>query len=205
MPPPAQTQPFNKPKLLAGEGQDEVFFFEALLAHLQISDVQVEQYAGKGYLAKYLRELPLRPGYQNVVAIGITRDADGNVAQTFQSVGGLLGNAGLPTPAAAGQVTAGPPRVGVFLMPDNQRPGMLEDLCLDAVQSDGAISCVTDYFKCVDQRAKRQPNNMAKARVHAWLASQLEPDRRLGEAAKAGIWPWHDAAFAPLIQFLQAL
>jgi hypothetical protein len=205
MPAPVQPRPLTKPKLLAGEGQDEVSFFEALLAHLQISNVQVEQYGGKGKLSKYLREFHLRPGQQGVVALGITRDADTSVAQTFQSVCSLLGNANLPAPATAGQIAVGPPRVGVFLMPDNQRPGMLEDLCMDAVQTDGAISCVADFFQCIAQKAGRQPNNMAKARAHAWLASQVEPDRRLGEAAKAGIWPWHDAAFTPLIQFLQAL
>ncbi len=46
---------------------------------------------------------------------------------------------------------------------------------------------------------------MAKARVHAWLASQIEPDKRLGEAAKAGYWPWDSPGFDRLKQFLQAL
>lgn len=37
------TQQISKPKLLIGEGWEEVYFFDALLAHLNISDFQLEQ------------------------------------------------------------------------------------------------------------------------------------------------------------------
>lgn len=87
-------------------------------------------------------------------------------------------------------------------MPDNVGPGMLEDLCLRAVQADPAMPCVNDYFQCVQNQANRQPNNISKARVHAWLSSQLEPDLRLGEAAKNNLWPWASPAFDALRQFL---
>ena len=82
---------------------------------------------------------------------------------------------------------------------------MLEDLCLAGVQADPAMPCVPEFFDCVQRRANRQPNNLAKARVHAWLASQVEPDKRLGEAAEAGYWPWASPAFAPLTSLLRVL
>src|SRR5205814_7104961 len=119
-------------------------------------------------------------------ALGTTRDADDSAVQVFQSICVLLRNNGLPAPSAPGQIAVGPPRVGVFILPDNLRNGMLEDLCLDTVQADGAMSCVTDFFQCVLQKAGRQPSPLAKARVHAWLASQVVPDLRLGEAAEKG-------------------
>ncbi len=90
-------------------------------------------------------------------------------------------------------------------MPNNQDPGMLEDLCLKSVANDPAFPCVKMYFQCVLRAAHRQPNHMAKARVHAWLATQLEPDRRLDEAAKSKYWSWNDPAFQELVQFLRAL
>jgi hypothetical protein len=205
MPAPRQTVPFTSPKVLIGEGKDEVNFFTALLAHLQLTDFQVEEYGGKGNLTKYLREFSVRPGRQQVVALAITRDADGDVGQVFQSIGTLLTYNQLPAPSAAGQIIAGSPRVGVFILPDNRRPGTLEDLCLDAVQGDGAMKCVQDYFNCVIQNTPRHPKPIAKAQLHAWLASQVDPDLRLGEAALRGIWPWSAQAFQPLIQFLQVL
>jgi hypothetical protein len=86
--------------VLIGEGRDEDNFFKALTAHLGLTDVQVEEYGGKGNLSKYLREFGVRPGRQNVVALGITRDADVSPAQVYQSICTLLGNNGcrLPLP-----------------------------------------------------------------------------------------------------------
>jgi len=37
------TQELQKAKLIIGEGNEEVLFFNALLSHLQITDVQVDQ------------------------------------------------------------------------------------------------------------------------------------------------------------------
>ena len=37
----------DHPKLLIGEGKDEVSLFDALLNHLAITDVKVEEYGGK--------------------------------------------------------------------------------------------------------------------------------------------------------------
>jgi hypothetical protein len=181
---PQRTTPFTKPKVLIGEGRDEEFFLGALVAHLGLSDVQVEQYGGKSSLSIYLREFNVRPRRSPVVALGITRDADSSVAPVFQSISTLLGNNGLSIPSAPGHFAPGPPRIGVYIMPDNLRAGMLEDLCLDAVQTDGAVSCVTDFFQCVTRNTKRQPNPIAKGRVHAWLASQDEPDLRLARQHK---------------------
>jgi len=40
-------QVLSKHKLLIGEGKEEVDFFTAFLAHLNISDIQVEQYGAR--------------------------------------------------------------------------------------------------------------------------------------------------------------
>src|SRR5260370_9483186 len=140
MPPPQQTTPFTKPKVPIGEGRDEVFFFDAPCAHLGLTDVQVEEYRGKGNLLNYLREFSVRPGHQSVVSLGITRDADTGMAQVFQSICTLLRNNRLPAPLAAGQIAAGSPRAGVFVRPANHRDGMLANLGLDTVQTVVAIA-----------------------------------------------------------------
>ena len=133
------------------------------------------------------------------------RDADADATSAFQSVSGALRDTGLAVPVVPGQVTGTNVRVGVWIMPDWQRPGMLEDLCLAAVQHDPAMPCVNDYFLCLSHNGLNQPNNLAKARVHTWLASRVEPDLRLGEAAEKGYWPWASVVFEPLKTFLQTL
>jgi hypothetical protein len=202
---PSTPQALSKPKLLIGEGKEEVDFFTAFLSHLNIADVQVEQYGGKQGLPSYLRTLVVRPGYLDVVSLGITRDADNSAQSAFQSVCSSLNRASLPVPSRPGEIVGDSPQVSIMILPDGQNSGMLEDLCLTAIETDPVLQCVDEYFDCVYRTSGRKPNNMAKARVHTWLASQSEPDKRLGEAAKAGYLPWDSPGFYSLKQFLQAL
>ncbi len=203
---PALTHRIIKPKLLIGEGAEEVRFFGALLAHLHIGDVQVEDYKGKQGLSSYLKTLTtVRPGRERLVSLGITRDADDNARDAFRSVCGALERIGLPLPASPMDFVGEALRVGVLILPDGHSEGMLEDLCLSAIGTYPEMRCVDEYFRCVNDAAKRQPRNMAKARVHAWLSSQTEPDKLLGVAAEIGYWPWNSPAFAHVKQFLRQL
>jgi hypothetical protein len=197
----------TKTKLLLGEGKDEVRFFNALFSYLGITDVQVTDYGGKTRLKDYLEAIAQPPvtGFTSLVSLAITRDADADATAAFASACTALANAGLSVPGSHGLFVGSNPQVGVWILPDGATPGMLEDLCLASVQTDLALPCVDEYFQCIQQRAGRQPRNMAKARLHAWLASQDEPVNRLGEAAEKRYWPWNSAAFQPLIQFLQNL
>lgn len=195
----------DKPKLLIGEGKDEVLFFEALLKHLRIDNMKVEQYGGKNKLPDYLDALRLRPGFTNLTSLGVTRDADTDAFNAFTSLSNYLRQRGFVTPASFGNVEAGTPRVGIMILPDGHHPGMLEDLCLAALQTDSAIRCIAEYFECVRAAKGNLPNQIAKARVHAWLAAQDPPDLRLGEAAQRGFIDWDSSSFDQLRNFLTAL
>lgn len=202
---PSNPRELSKPKLLIGEGKEEELFFTAFLTHLNISDVQVEQYGGKQALPSYLKTLLLRPGYLEIVSLGITRDADNSAQSAFQSICRSLSSVSLTVPRKPGEVAGDSPQVSILILPNNQNSGMLEDLCLYAIETDPVLQCVDEYLECVGKTIGRKPNNIAKARVHAWLSSQIEPDKRLGEAAKANYWPWSSPRFDCLKQFLQAL
>lgn len=198
---PARPQAITQTKLLLGEGKEEVYFFNALLQHLGIGSVQVEQAGSKDNFKNFITTLPVRPGFLRVEAVAITRDADDNMTSAFQSVCSALDRAGLERPKTVATYTTGKPRIGIFIMPNCLDGGMLEDLCLASVATDMAMPCMDEFFRCVEAGG-RKPNNLAKARVHAWLASQVRPDKRLGEAAQAGYWNWDDPAFNLLKQFL---
>jgi len=207
---PKEAKPFaieelKEPKLLLGEGLEEQRFFSKLLESMPLGGIQVGQFAGNRKLREFLRALKNWPQFGRLQAIAITRDAETDANAAFQSVQDALRNAGLPFPAQPGAFAAGPPRVGVLIIPPNQPNGMLEDLCLASVRSDPAMICVEEYMKCVEEKAKRQPGNPAKAKVHAWLASQVDPDKRLGEAAQAGYWRMGDSVFDSVRQFLRGL
>jgi hypothetical protein len=194
----------DKPKLLIGEGKDEVRFFEALLKHLRIEDTKVAQYGGKNKLPDYLDALRLRPGFTDLTSLGVTRDADTDALSAFDSVRNHLARRGFVTPDSSGSVQAGTPKVGIMIFPGN-RPGMLEDLCLAALQADSVIRCIDEYFECVRVTKGNTPDQISKARIHAWLAAQDPPDLRLGEAAQRGLIDWDSPSFSQLRTFLTAL
>jgi len=210
--------PITKPKLLVGEGVDEVYFFEALVDFLGIPDIQVEQYGGKSKLRDGLSGLMKRSGFAaKVASFGITRDADypndpaadvmTAAPSAFQSVCSALNHLGLPVPTAPGATATGTPNVTVFILPDGTNPGMLEDVCLNSVLADPDFGCLADFFDCVAKRSGNSParHMKAKADLHAWLSTRLVPDLRLGEAAQSGYWDWNQLAFADLIRFVQSL
>ena len=58
------------PFLMIGEGNDEKACFTALLGFLRLTDVQVEEYAGKQELSSYLRDLPGFTGFRASTARG---------------------------------------------------------------------------------------------------------------------------------------
>lgn len=201
----APAEDILKIKLLLGEGRDEIVFFNALLKHLGIDDVQVLDYGGKSRFPDYMRTLPLRPGFRAVVSLGITRDADSDARAAFDSIRGQLTNNGLPAPTASGDFAIGNPKVGVAVLPDGNNPGMLEDLCLGSLDADHTLICVDEYFACVKDRTSREPGNVAKARLRVWLASQSRSDIALGIAAEKGLFDWSHIAFDTLKLFLRAL
>jgi len=202
---PVAPESIQKPKLLLGEGIDEVYFLSGILRHLNITDVQVEQYGGKNKLKEFLEVLPIRPGFNDLVSLGITRDSDKKPRSSFQSICDALRSNGLPIPRIINRPVAGPPKTVVLLFPGRRRKGMLEDLCLASVANEKAMSCVDEFFKCARKRAGRKPKILSKARVHAWLASQEKSDLWLGEAAQKGYWPWDSPVFDDLKKFLRVL
>lgn len=179
---PETPRQIEMPKLIVGEGKDELRFFGALIRQLGIDDIQVEEYGGKNNLRSYIRTLCVRPNFGQLTSIGITRDADEHADHAFQSIVAGLQHAGLPTPTRPEEFVGDKPRIGVFILPDGKQGGMLEDLCWQDV-ADTEKACIDTFFQCIEGVVQRQPRNMSKARLGAWLSTLAEPTRRLGEAA----------------------
>lgn len=203
---PHSKSPITFSKVLLVEGHDAFQFFKALLRHMSLLDkIELSNTGGISDLRDYLETLVVIEGFANIEALGIVRDAETSAESAFAALNRDLNNAGLPTPAKPFEPAEGKPQVSVFILPDNVQPGMLETLCLNSVSQEPAMLCTTQYFDCLKQAQQSLPNNMAKARLHAFLASRPKPDLLLGQAAHAGYWPFDHSAFDPLKKFLVAL
>ncbi|RAQ40288.1 hypothetical protein B9S53_16685 [Arthrospira sp. O9.13F] len=186
----------DKPKLIIGEGNEERIFFSTLIKYLEIEDIQVQSYDGKGNLGKFLKSLHLIPGYQQLQSLGITRDADDSFESASESIDNFISNSNFST--------TGTVKITKFIMPDNGSPGMLEDLCLKSIAA-SEIQCAETFLECIYNCCQRTPKNLAKAKIYTWLASQVNPGKRLGEAAKSGYINLKDEAFQQLGEFIKNL
>lgn len=197
--------PITETKLLVVEGKDEVYFFEALKTHLGLTGIKIRDCEGKENMRPFIKALPKTPGFNGLISLGLIRDADTDAQSAFQSVCDALKDADLAVPSEPSVFTGDSPRVIIMILPNGFDPGMLENLCLDSVVDDPAMTCVDEYFECLKKKYGKLPGKMPKAKVHAFLVSREEPDKRLGEAAKAGYWPWDSQAFEQVKQLLNTL
>lgn len=174
-------------KLVVVEGKDDERFFGALLKQAGLADVQCIGLGGKGEIGKAerWRALAFSPGFAEIEALAIVRDADDDPQSAFQSVKDTLRNVNLPQPSAPFQVQQGTPRVCVIILPDAGSRGALEDLCLQALAQESVMQCVEQFWECVQQQGEHLPRHISKAKLHTYLSSRREPGRRLGEAAES--------------------
>jgi hypothetical protein len=190
------------------EGRDAEVLSIAFLAHLNVVDVQVQNFGGVSELQGFLKAFTLLPGFAGTVrSIGLVRDAEGNAAAAGMAVRGALGAANLPVPAqplTQAGVGSGV-TVAYLILPHGGQNGMLETVCLESVSQDVAMPCVDDYFNCLQAAGLAAPNNPTKARVQAFLASRSNSGLLLGQAAHAGYWQWGHAAFDSLRQLIGML
>jgi hypothetical protein len=196
-----------KPKLLIVEGKDEEEFFRPMLAELGINDIQLVGIGGKTQLGKNLKALKTDTHFPTVTSVGIVRDADSDAKSAFLSVQGELKSAGLHCPEKPMYATTtGLPRVNVMIVPPNEDEGALETLCINAVDNDPAMSCVDQYFECLDVNGGGRPEkDFLKARVRVFLSSREDPTLLLGIAAQKGYWPFNASAFDSVKEFLKSL
>jgi hypothetical protein len=196
-------------KILAVEGRDEVSFFEELISHLGVKDVQIEDVGGKDQFSKRLPALLKTPGFFGpdnvsiVTHLAVVRDKDEDNA--FASIVNVIRSANLKPPTKQGRFSDSKPKVGVFIMPGQNIKGtMLEDLCLKTVERHALMGCVDEFISCACL-LEDKPKNLSKAKVHAFLAGQPEIVNSVGLAAKKRYWDFESRALNELKAFLETL
>ncbi|MCX7047888.1 MAG: hypothetical protein NTX50_20685 [Candidatus Sumerlaeota bacterium] len=205
------TKKITSTRLLAVEGKDECNFFDVLLQHIGIADVQVWPIGGSQKFASEFPNLYNAEGFGNITKLGFVRDAEGNPAKSaFDSVCGTLKAHSLPVPAAPAQITppGRQPRVSIFIMPDNQGKGMLEEICLKTIEDRPVYVCVQDFQTCIDSKMSADEKakfNAPKSRVQAYLAARVPIVNSLGVAARKGYWNLDHASLDDIKDFLRKL
>ncbi len=185
-----------------------------ILERFDPSDAEISNFGGIDEMRSFLMAVWNAPRARTTIeAIGIVRDAETRASDTesaaeaaFKSVHAAISATGLNPPAYPLQVVGEKPRIGVLILPPGEPEGMLEDVCLGAVQADPAMPCVEEYIECIKSNVRNwRDQHRKKASVQAFLASRPEPGLKLGEGAKLGYWNWGHEVYGPIRQFVEDL
>ena len=143
-----------------------------------------------------LEDLPVELKGSEVVALGIIVDADLDVKARWQSLANKLKDLeyeNVPDlPKATGTICTNKdlPKIGVWLMPDNTLPGMLEDFVKLLVPDEQkglmqrAEEAVESIPKAERQFITENSDKTAKAQIHTYLAWQSRPGVPYGIAIR---------------------
>ena len=187
------------------EGNDQRNFFEAVIEYLVLEHVQVWNFGGVDDLGKFLRAFVNMRGFSSVSSVGIVRDAEESAILALKRVNRALRNVNLPVAIEPPENGNGRPRSKILILPDGERPGMLETLLYETIAGTEESSCIEQYFDCLGDLAEFSENKRAKARAHAWLATRREPHVSVGFAAKKRYWNLEHEALASVRDFVSSL
>jgi hypothetical protein len=198
----------NKPKKttnyqqLLVEGKNDRHVIWALCEQYQLAETfTVEVPPGKREgVESLLAVLPVLLNEKKLQTLGIVVDADQNLAARWQSIRDRLINSGYPKtdipnlPLAEGWVYQPTDpylkRVGVWVMPDNQLPGMLEDfVALLMPKDDNLRPKAEEILREIEGEGLNRYGEIhhAKALIHTWLAWQETPGMPMGQAITARV------------------
>lgn len=127
-------------------------------------------------------------------AVGIVADANDDLNARWQAVTNRIRRAGLDieppaSPKPEGTIIIeGPrhPRVGIWLMPDNQLPGEIEDFVAAMIPDGDPVWPLAErYIEGIPEADRKfATGKTERAKIHAWLAARKDP-RRMGAAIHA--------------------
>lgn len=150
----------------------------------------------KGGVEKLLRSISVEVKVPDRVALGILVDANTSPQSRWDSIAGQLRKANVNLPRhidSNGTIihsvddTGAGVTVGVWVMPDNEAQGHIEDFVANLIPVEDPVwPLAQQYIRQIP--ADHQPDDTSKAELHSWLAARSEP-RRMGQAIGFGDLP----------------
>ena len=176
-------------RVLLVEGPDDLHVVLQLSRSSGLSEFCIIDTQG---FEKLSPRIPAEVRVEGRTAVGILVDANDSLTSRWQAISDRLKAAGVEAPSrpdADGTIIEkdGKPRVGVWVMPNNQRPGELEDFIADMIPpSDLVWPLSKAYIDAIPLSDRKfAEGKILRAKVHAWLATRERP-RPMGQSIGVG-------------------
>jgi len=192
-------------KVVASEGKSDLYVLEALAKSIGIEDIEFRELGGKSSLTTKLESLRKSSGFDKVVSLLVVRDADLDACSAWVSIRGALSSAGFPAPHRVCEFVNGAPKVAALILPPDSSQGELEDWLLMSIAKQSVMTCVNQFFNCLDSVSVAQPRQLAKAKANVFIASKPEPHVSVGVAAQKGYWHLEHECFSEVKRLLREM
>ncbi|SLM27990.1 conserved hypothetical protein [Desulfamplus magnetovallimortis] len=179
-------------KVLLVEGKSDCHVILALCEYHHISETfGIYECENDEALLKRLNALIIQPLPPETIGVVMDTD-DSGASSRWQQIQQKIKDHGYlfpEMPNEKGSIlpdNSGKPLIGIWLMPNNQDPGMLEDFLMEMAEE----SAMNAASQCVETAKQggfthfKQPH-YSKAIIHTYLAWQDEPGKPLGQSVTA--------------------
>ncbi len=202
-------------KILLVEGPDDEYVLKHICGNRGLP--RLDDVKAHGGVDQLLDSFPVRlkaSEYGDIV--GVVIDADTDLRLRWQSLRDRLIRVGYQTvpdnPTPDGTILDPPPgillpRMGIWIMPDNQTKGILEDFLRFLVPAGSQLFSHVQSSVVAIPEEERRFNRLVepKAIIHTWLAWQEEPGKPLGTAITARFLDPNVAQADVLVSWLNRL
>lgn len=175
------------------EGNDDFHLICNICVAFNIKETfKIEDCKG---ITNLLEGLPVRlKGSGEIKTIGVVMDADVNIQSRWMQIRQILINSNLysniPNNCPQGGAIIYPNniddiKIGVWIMPDNNNNGMLEDFVAFLIpDGDNLLPEVDSALANIEEKGLNRYKliHHSKARIHTWLAWQEDPGTPMGAA-----------------------
>jgi hypothetical protein len=182
-----------EPRILLVEGKDDLHVMYSLCKHHNLP-THFEILDKEG-VENVLEAFEAEIASPDKDCIGMIVDADTDIHSRWDTIITILRRRGykhvpsFPNKKGTILIQEDKPTVGIWLMPNNNLPGELEDFIAFLVPQRETNPLWTYAAQCLNalpEAPDRYPEqDRSKAHVHTWLAWQQEPGKPLGQAITA--------------------
>lgn len=179
--------------MLLVEGSDDLHVIAALCQKFQVPEnFQIKDCGG---ISNILQGLPVMlKGSGEIHTLGVVVDADLDLHSRWNEIRGILKKSGryslIPEEFPKDGIILSPDdsddiKVGVWIMPNNEVNGMLEDFISFLIpDSDDLVKPVNEVLDSIETQGINRYSNIhrSKAFMHTWLAWQEDPGTPMGLA-----------------------
>ena len=183
----SETPTPNQGRVLLVEGRNDQRVVGSLRHNL--NDIPSFEVLDRGGIDPLLKSISVEVKVPGRQVVGILVDANDDPAARWQAIGDRLApEFTLPDkPDVGGTIVGTDQRIGVWLMPDNKRPGELEDFVIEMIPDDDPVwPQAQRYIEGIDpQHREFADGKQQRAALHAWLATRKDTGL-MGTAIQAG-------------------